>query len=120
MTGQLDGLGSVVRKLIKTFGKTGTITRRAETFSPATGRVTTVETDYACVVTPPEPIEYSRLRTMTKVGTAVCAVAREGLSITPDLTTDVLVLGSSTWQVVAVEPVYSGELVAMFILQLKQ
>lgn len=120
MPGALDSLGGTARDLLTRFGKDAVLRKAARVYSPTTGKTTDVATDYAVVVGPPSPYRQGRVDgVLVRVGDAAVMMARDGAPAVP-VSGDRLVLDGQTWQVVNVSPTYSGQLVAVWELQLRR
>jgi hypothetical protein len=122
VSGALDStFGPLAKNLIGKFGKRATLRRVTSAFSAATGRNTESTADTTVVVTPPAPFARKYIdNTSVLEGDAQCSVARQGLAVVPTAATDKLIVDGVTWTIVGVESVYSGELVAMYTLHIRQ
>lgn len=108
------------QKLIRQFGKDAILRRRTSSYSPATRKTTEAVIDVKVKVTPPEPLELGRIDgTLVEAGDAKVGLAALGLKFAPDATTDSLVLDGLEWKIVTVRRVMSGELPALYELQLR-
>jgi|SRR5882672_8759125 len=121
MPGKLDAqMRALAKGLIKDFGKNVTLRRRVSTYDPTTGNVSNSDTDYPVTVSPPAPYSNRRIDgELIKVGDIETLLAAAG-NVTPDPTTDFVVLDAELWQVVRSDPIYSGALPAAFTLQLRK
>lgn len=121
MPGALDTIfGPLAKNLIAKFGKTATLRVNTSTFNVATGKNTVTPTDYSVVVTPPQPIEKRFINGTTVLeGDAVCMIARAAISVVP-VAGNFILLDGVPWQIITQRPVYSGELVAAYELQIRQ
>ena len=121
MPGQLDTLRQTAKDLVTRFGKNATLRRYTSTYDVATGRNVNTSADTAVIITPPEPVNDRWINNGTaKFGDAMCSLAAQGLSIRPDPTRDKVVFDGEEWTVIAASPVYSGELIALYNLQLRK
>ena len=111
----------LAKNLIADKGKVVTVVRETRTFVPATGKNTTVVTNYSAKISPPAPFNQNRINDTTIIqGDMSCLLAAKGFAITPTARTDKMLFDGTTWQIVAVNPIYSGEQVAAWELQLRQ
>lgn len=109
------------QRLIRKFGKTATLQRTTRTNDVATGKTTDKITTAAVKVSPPEAFRADQIDgTLVHQGDAMVNLAARGLTITPTPETDAMLLDSVIWRVVAVETVWSGDLPALFKLQLRK
>lgn len=132
MPGQLDTVfRPLAERLIEQFGMSMTYIQLAESFDATTGKVTTTETQHSVIGTPPVPLS-KRLASgesyravlgevfdTVEAGDLITTLKAQNLGFTPALG-DRLVYNNSTWQVVRVDPTYSGELPAVFTVQIRQ
>lgn len=121
MAGALDTLVPKALALVNRLGKTVAFKVPAsQTYNPATGVVTeTGSTDVSAVVTPPSAYHVRLVDgDMIRQGDVKVSVPASGLSFTP-VPGQKVVIDSKTWHVVAVRPVYTGELIALYELQLR-
>ena len=132
MPGQLDSIfRPLAENLIERFGMSMTYAKITETYNPSTGKATTVETEYAVIGTPPVPLS-KRLASgesyravlgevfdTVEAGDLITTLKAQNLPFTPELG-DRLTYRGSKWQVVRVDPTYSGELPATYTVQIRQ
>lgn len=119
MPGALDGLATATAPaLINRLGKTATLTRVTKTQNQATGIATETTTTESVIITPPEPFEERRWPSLTVQDVqSVASVAAQEVAepnIGDRLTIDGLVM-----QVVDKAALYSGNLVALWIMGLR-
>lgn len=121
MPGKLDSvMVPLAKQLIGDFGKTVTYKVRTNSFDVDSGKTTFTETESSAVIAPPEPYKQNRIDgTVVQQGDVMTSIAQSAISFVPKISDRVL-LNSVDWEVVGVNPVYSGELVAMYELQLRQ
>jgi len=121
MPGKLDSvLVPLANKLVNDFGKTVTYKQRVSSYDATTGKTTFTETESSAIITPPEPYRQNRIDgTTIQAGDAVANIAGSSISFVPAIS-DRIDLNGSDWQVVRVNPVFSGEEVAIYELQLRQ
>jgi len=122
MTGKLDKrMRATAKRLINDFGKAITIRRTARSYDPSSGTETTTTTDHSTNTAPPESYRLDQIDgTNVHRGDQRLFVAASGLSIDPDPQQDTVIMDSTTWQVVAVEGLWSGEQVAGWYLQVRR
>lgn len=121
MPGALDStLRNVAEQLIERFGGAGTYRRVVETFSAATGQVSKTETLHSVISTPPEPYNQNRIDgDVVQVGDLRTMLKAQNLGFVPSVG-DLFTFNGTTWQVVRVEPLYSGAQAAAYEIQLRQ
>lgn len=121
MPGQLDSsLRQAAERLIDAFGGTISYLRTTESFSADTGKTTQTETAFSTVASPPEPFKQNRANTsVVQVGDMKILLKALNLPFTPVIG-DKLIHAGVRWQVVGVMPLYSGELPAVYEIQLRQ
>jgi hypothetical protein len=123
MTGFLDPVMRPLAKgLISQFGLNATLVREVETYDPSTGKNTVASTSYTITTSPPAPYNQNRVNGTTILqGDLQVLIAGDGFPATePDINTDKVVFEGERWQVVASNPVYSGEQIAMWEVQLRR
>lgn len=122
MTGALDAKArATAERLINKFGKPITIRRTSSTYNPATGSTTETTADHSGNAAPPSPYEERLIDgSLIQVGDMRVTVPARSLSIVPSTTTDTVVMDGATWQLVRVMPLFSGELVATYELQVRK
>jgi hypothetical protein len=109
--------GNLATQLIdRTFGTDAVVSRETATYDSTTGDNTLSTTDHSISISPPAPINRNRLGdgSLFQRDDITCLVARQGLSIVPNPTTDKLVWRDDTYQIVAVRPLASGDLDAAY------
>ena len=121
MTGALDSeILPLAKELADEFGKAVTLVSVSETFDPATGNTTTTETTHLVNAVPPQAFNKSRIDgSLIQAGDTVIGLPAQPLS-DPPTTEDKLRFDGGTWTVVAVDPIYSGEQVALYNVQVRQ
>lgn len=124
MTGALDRLRTTAKSLIDKFGKQVSLVRESTTYNPATGQTTTTSTSTTVNATPPKDFTAARIDgTLIQQGDTVIQIAAQGLDLgTPDTPqqSDKVTIDSSTWKIVQIGKVYSGEQIALYTLHLRQ
>lgn len=117
----LDALfPGLAARLIDQFGATASLETVTKIEDLASGKVT--ETVVAAVVkiTPPEPFTMGLIDgTLVEAGDMTTLVAAQGLSASPAASRDRLVFANEVWQIVAVDPIYSGDAATAYRLQLR-
>lgn len=121
MPGKLDSvMVPLANQLIGDFGKTVSYKQRASSYDPSTGKTSFTETETSAIIAPPEPYKQNRIDgTVIQQGDVMTSIAGSSISFVPEISDRVLMNGVD-WQVVGVNPVFSGELVALYELQLRQ
>ena len=113
-----------VLELITKYGKDVTFkTFPSATYTPTTGKTTPgAETDYSEKVTPPEPYEDKFIDgEIVQIGDCRVYLAASGLAFTPEKGMEVEFDAEGiTWRIVRIMPVYTGESIAMYGLQLRR
>lgn len=111
-------------RLIGKLGKSATLTRESQgTFDPGSGTYTGGgTTDYSVTVTPPRRFRQDQIDgQLVQQNDFEVSVAALNLSIAPtqgdDATSDTLTMDGTVYQIIRVQPVYSGQLVAYYRLQ---
>lgn len=118
----LDALfPGLAARLIDTFGATASLETVSKTDDLASGKVSESVSATAVKITPPEPFAIGAIdSTLVQAGDVTTLVAAQGTSATPVANRDRLVFAAQTWQIVAVDPIYSGDAVAAYRLQLRR
>lgn len=119
--------GGIADKLVGKFGTPATLVRETKTFDASTGKNTVSTTSYSLKVTPPiagiDTVGAYRkdVAQSTTVGIyeLTVAVAAVTLAIEPNATTDKMIYRGTTYSIVRVLPVVSGDDTAMWIMQLR-
>lgn len=124
MPGALDGLAATAKALILKFGKGAVLRRPNAVYDAATGTNVAgspATRDFPVVISPPSPFATRYINGESILeGDTSAMVAAQGLAIVPTPDSDLVVLNGTVWQVVDVANVYSGELVAVYKLHLRQ
>lgn len=122
MTDLDDKLIPRVKTIIEDLGKELTFTESTGgTYNPATGEVTgETNTDYAVKCSPPDQYEARFVNNDTiKVGDVRTFLPSQNLSFTPVRGMKV-VFDSLSWKVLELRPIYSGDSIVVYELQLRQ
>lgn len=117
---------NVAQSLTDKFGKTATLRRTLQTaYDPSTGLggADLTPVDYTVKVTPPTDFMLSRVDgTLIKEGDQVVSLPALSLTVYPDQSTDSVRLevdgATQEWNIRQIGRLWSGELVAMYILHL--
>jgi hypothetical protein len=127
--GALDGpLRKAAATIIKAFtSKKATFARNVRTYTASTGTESNATTQYELSVAPPFPVTQREANgTSILVGdlkTIVAAEEVEQLALPIDLSKDVtatLTVAGRTYELYQIEPVYSGDQVAVYTLYLRR
>ena len=118
----LDALfPGLAARLIDRFGATASLETVSKSDDLATGKVNETATAASVKITPPEPFTVGLIDgTLVEAGDMTTLVAAEGLNTAPHTNRDRLVFSGETWQIVGVEPIYSGDVAAAYRLQLRR
>lgn len=109
-----------VLAIIAKYGKSATFSASTGTYNPASGNVANTATTYSKKIIPPYAYENKYVDgDIIKQGDMRSGVAASGLEFTPTPGMSVEI-DSATWKIIAVSPVYTGELIAMYELQLRK
>lgn len=121
MPGKLDSvMVPLAKQLIGDFGLTVTYKVRSNSFDVTTGKTTFTESSSSAIITPPEPYKQNRIDgSVIQQGDVMTSIAQSAISFVPTISDRVL-FNSVDWEVVAVNPIFSGEQIAMYELQLRQ
>lgn len=109
-------------ELIDENGKAVSFVHNASaTYSPSTGKVTGGSpAPFNKKIVPPYPYEQKLVDgDVIRVDDMRTGVAASGLGFTPERMKTTVTIDSRIWTVVNVQPIYSGEDVAMYLLQLR-
>lgn len=110
--------------LTNRFGKTVTLRRVTQTtYDPlaGTGGADNPASDNTVKVTPPTDFMFKKIDgTLIKEGDQVVSLPALNTPFEPDQSTDTIVMDGSEWQIRQIGRLWSGELVAMYILHLTQ
>jgi hypothetical protein len=127
VTGALDTkMRQVASTLISNYGKSATWTSITTVVpSPSTGTVSRTTTNYSVTISPPTAFDPASLRTraqyeasdVTVSGEMYVMLAASDIAFTP-APNDQVTFDSKTWQVVGVQPLYSGSLIAAYSARL--
>jgi len=121
MTGALDStMRGLASDLAGRLGKTVTYVEVTESFDPATGQTTTTTTETQLAAVPPQSFNFDRIDdSVIKAGDAVVTLPVLDMPKEPT-TDDRLKMDGTTWQIVRVKPVASGENFALYEVQIRQ
>ena len=121
MTGLDDRLVPRAKVLVEKYGKELTFTDAPTPgeYDPATGKSTWTPSDYVVKCTPPTGVSEAMVNGDTILsGDMETYLPAQNLAFTLTDTMKV-VFASSTWAITAIEPVYSGDSVALYGLRLR-
>lgn len=132
MPGLLDSImRPVAERLIESFGGAITYIQTAETYDAATGKTTTTETTYSVISTPPVPLSkrlasgqdyravYGEVFDTVQAGDLITTIKALNLPFVPVIG-DQILFNNERWQIVRIDPLYSGELAAAYTIQIRQ
>lgn len=132
MPGQLDSImRATAERLIEGFGGPITYIQTAETYDAATGKTTTTETNFSVISTPPVPLSkrlasgqdyraiYGEVFDTVQAGDLITQMKALNLPFIPAIG-DQIIFNGSRWQIVRVDPLYSGALAAAYTVQMRQ
>jgi hypothetical protein len=109
-------------RLVDKFGKTVTLRRTPQdSYSPVDGGGgdDQTPTDYTVKVTPPTDFMFKKIDgTLIEEGDEVVSLPALNSPITPVLDTDTVIMDGNRWEIRQLGRLWSGELVAMYILHL--
>jgi hypothetical protein len=119
--------GGVADQLVSKFGTPATLVRETKTYDAATGKNTVSTTSYSLKVTPPIAgvDTVGAYRKDSIVGSTVgmyeltVSFAAVSLPIEPNATTDKMIFRGTTYQIVRVLPIVSGDDTALWYVQLR-
>lgn len=118
----LDSLfPGLAMRVIDGFGATASLEMVAKTDDLETGKVaeTVVATDVK--IAPPEPFSIGFADgTLVEAGDMTTLAAAQSFVTVPVANRDRLVFDGQRWQIVTVDPIYSGDAVAAYRLQLRR
>ena len=111
-------------RLTDQFGKTVVLQRQINSSydgATDTGGEPQIPSNHTVKVTPPEGFMFSKIDgTLIGEGDQVVSLPALNSPITPNKTTDKIIMDDSTWKIKQVGRLWSGEQVAMYILHLTQ
>jgi hypothetical protein len=109
-----------VLALVNNYGTTATFVElTTQTYDPTDGDVTEVGVNHNHKVTPPQPVHQFREGDVVRIGDCEINLPASGLGFTPDEGMRV-VIGSETWRIVRFDPIYTGDLVALYRIFLRR
>ena len=121
MTGALDAqMLPLAAQLADEFGKTVTLVHISESFDPNTGTTLQTETTEMVNAVPPQAFSKGRIDgSLIQEGDTQVGLPAQSVT-TPPTTEDRLKFDDGVWSIVAVDPLYSGEKIALYNLQVRQ
>lgn len=112
--------GRTAERLIERFGAPATLRRVTRSYDPVTGEAGEITEDHAVTVSPPETFREDLIDgTLVRRGDLKTHLAATTAPVVPEATGDRLILSATTYEVLAVEPVMSGAVVAYYTLHLR-
>jgi hypothetical protein len=92
------------------------------TYDPATGATTeTSPTEYTEKISPPRGYKATMIDgDIVRRGDRQAYLAASGLSFTPKANAQEVRMGTEVWKIVGVQEIYSGEQIAVFVLQMRK
>ena len=117
----LDALfPGLAARLIDRFGASASLETVTKTDDLTTGKVAESVATAELKITPPEPFSIGLIDgTLVEAGDMTTLVAAQSLSSIPVANRDRLVFAAETWRIVTVGPIYSGDDVTAYRLQLR-
>lgn len=132
MPGLLDNvMRPVAERLIESFGGPLTYIRTTETFDPDSGKTSQSEVESTVIGTPPVPLSkrlasgenfravYGEVFDTVQAGDLITTLKALNLGFTPVIGDKVIFQGTR-WQIVRIDPLYSGALAAAYTIQMRQ
>jgi len=121
MTGGLDAdLRATAVELADELGKQITHVRITQSYDPTTGQTTETETTESVNAVPPQELDLSRVDgSLIQTGDTFVGLPAPSVSQVPS-SNDSIRFDGDTWSVVRVQPIYSGEKVALYRVQLRE
>lgn len=119
---ELDELfGDLAEDLIDQFGGTATLQSVTININAPAGTSTETIVAETVKISPPQNVEIDAIDgTLVQAGDMQTVLARQGLSNVPVANKDRLVFAGETWKIVGVDPIYSGDQVAAYTLNLRR
>lgn len=117
----LDALfPGLAARLIDRFGATAMLETVSKSDDLVSGNVTESVSSVELKITPPEPFTIGLIDgTLVEAGDMTTLVAAKNLSVAPVANRDRLVFAGERWQIVAIDPIYSGDEATAYRLQLR-
>lgn len=132
MPGLLDGImRNTAERLIESFGGPITYIQTTETFDASVGKTTQTEVAVTVISTPPVPLSkrlasgqdyravYGEVFDTVQAGDLITTLKAQNLGFVPAIG-DKIIFNGSRWQIVRVDPLYSGALAAAYTVQMRQ
>ncbi len=113
----------LVLSKLETFGKDAVFTVYPSAgYDPTTGKLTPgTGTPYTVKIIPPYPYEHGyRGPDVIQAGDMQTGIAASGLAFTPKPDAMTVTIDGQVYRIVSVEPIYSGEQVCLYLLQLRR
>lgn len=107
-------------RLIDRFGATASLETVTKIDDLISGKVSETTDAAEIKITPPEPFTIGLIDgILVEAGDMTTLVAGQGMATAPSANRDRLIFAADTWQIVAVDPIYSGDSVTAYRLQLR-
>ncbi len=107
-------------RLIDRFGAMASLEVVTKTDDLVSGNVTETVVSTEIKITPPEPFTVGLIDgSLVEAGDMTSLVAARDLTARPAINRDRLVFALESWQIVAVDPIYSGDTATAYRLQLR-
>ena len=121
MTGALDAeIRPLASNLAREFGKTVTFVQVSSSFDPSTGSNTETTTETSLAAAPPQSFRVENMdNSLIEKGDLVIGLPALDISIEPT-TQDRIKIDGDTWSIIQVAPLFSGELAALYNLQVRR
>jgi len=115
-----DTLVPKIKDTIAKYGKKVIFTVDTNTFDPATGLTTTTSKTYTEFVTPPQSFDIRYVNNdLIRKEDLLISLAAKSLKFTPAVGMKITI-DSKIYRTVALEKVYTGDLVGMYNIQLRE
>jgi len=105
----------VATELITEFGKDVTYYQNNNTINPITGELTTSETTFSIRVAPPSAVNISNVDNKVIQAGDMEVILDGDITFYPEAQ-DILLLDGIRYNIVAVSPLYSGDLIAIYTI----
>ena len=123
MTTELDTkMIPIAQALLTRFGKTATfVVPATKVYDPTIGETTEgADTNYSTKITPPGPLIRGYIpQDLVQQGDLQTFVAAQDLQFTPSLGYEILI-DAESWRIEFVNPIYSGDSIALYALLIRQ
>ncbi|MDH3377780.1 MAG: hypothetical protein OEQ39_12600 [Gammaproteobacteria bacterium] len=121
----------MAERLIESFGGAILYIQVSESYDPVTGKTSQAETTHNVISTPPVPLSkrlasgqdfravYGEVFDTVQAGDLITTIKALNLGFVPEIG-DKVVLNNERWQIVRIDPLYSGALAAAYTIQIRQ